>query len=582
MAKYPNVNAAHKYAREIVSGRIDACKYVKQACQRHLDDLERSKTDKSWGYRFDKDSAERACRFMQKLVHTKGEWAKKPLADRRIKLEPWQQLIHVVIYGWLRRCDKKRRFRYAYVEVPRKNGKSIIAAGNALYTFCADDEYAAEVYCGATTEKQAWEVFKPARQMVKALPQLTSWAGIAIMAKKLERNDGAVFEPVIGDPGDGSSPHCAIIDEYHEHDGPELFDTMATGMGAREQPLIFVITTSGSNIAGPCKDLHDDVVHVLAGTVVDDELFGIIYTIDDGDDWTDPAVLAKANPNIGISVKRDYLQSQQRRAMRNPRYASIFKTKHLDIWVNASSAFFNQEHWNKAEDLNLNIADFGGCDCWISLDMATKLDVCSMVIVFARREDDGQLHFYVFSRHYLPEDTIFDPDQKNAKIYQQWVGTIWENSEGGALKQTDGAELDFNEVAAEVVDLAERYRVREVPHDPWNSAQLAQDLSEEGLLTVKIPQTVAHLSAPMKEIEAALKAGRLHHDGNPVLSWMISNVTATEDRNENVFPRKDKPHQKIDGAVSLIMGVGRAMLDHGDERSPYDDEDFNPDDAILD
>ncbi|MDF4761453.1 terminase large subunit, partial [Vibrio parahaemolyticus] len=166
--------------------------------------------------------------------------------------------IHAVLYGWERKKDKRRRFRVAYVEVPRKNGKSIIAAGNGLWMFAPDNEYGAEVYCGATTEKQAWEVFKPAKKMAEALPNLRRSFLIDVMAKKMERPDGSIFEPVIGDPGYGSSPHCAIVDEYHEHDGPELYDTMSTGMGAREQPLIFVITTSGYNIAGPCKDLHDD------------------------------------------------------------------------------------------------------------------------------------------------------------------------------------------------------------------------------------------------------------------------------------------------------------------------------------
>lgn len=575
MAKYPSVNAAAKYARDVVSGRIVACKYVIQACQRHMDDLARCKA-KGYPYRFNKEKAERACKFIQLLPHTKGEWARKPLAERRIVLEPWQLFIHAVLYGWERKSDKTRRFRTAYVEVPRKNGKSIIAAGNGLYTFGPDGEYGAEVYCGATTEKQAWEVFKPARLMVKALPNLRRSFMIDVMAKKLERPDGSVFEPVIGDPGDGSSPHCAIVDEYHEHDGPELFDTMATGMGAREQPLIFVITTAGSNIAGPCKDLHDDVVKVLEGSVEDDELFGIIYTIDEGDegdDWTDPNVLAKANPNIGVSVKADYLASQQRRAIRNPRYANIFKTKHLNIWVNSSAAFFNLEHWKQAEDTTLKIGNFTEVPAWFSLDLASKLDVCSFVQLFARWEDDGQLHYYCFSRHYLPEETIFDPDQKNAKLYQRWVNTKWDNSDGSALKQTDGAEVDFGEVGDEVLTLSENFMVREVPHDPWNSAQLAQQLNDEGLTAVKIPQTTTHLSPGMKEIESALKAGRFHHDGNPVLTWMMSNVVAKEDANENVFPRKDKKDQKIDGAVALIMAVYRAMLDEGERPSVYEDED---------
>ena len=572
MARYPNVTAAAKYARDVVSGRILVCKLVVQCCQRHIDDLANSK-NKDYPYRFNKAKAERACAFMQLLPHTKGEWARKPLTERRIKLEPWQLFGFACQYGWERKSDKTRRFRTAFWFVPRKNGKSIKAAGVGLYGFTADNEYGSEVYCGATTEKQAWEVFKPARLMAKVLPNLRSKYHIDVMAKKMERDDGSIFEPVIGDPGDGSSPHVAIIDEYHEHDGPELFDTMQTGMGAREQPLMFVITTAGSNIAGPCKDLFDDGVKMLSGSAPDDELFALIYTIDDDDNWTDPAVLEKANPNIGVSVKRDYLLSQQKRAIRNPRYANTFKTKHLNVWVNASCAFFNLEDWKRGENVELKIDDFADCPCWFAIDLASKSDVCSWVQVFRRTESDGKIHFYCFSRHFLPEETIFDPDCKNAKLYQRWVNTDWDNSDGGALKAVDGAEVDFNEIGEEVLSLAERFMVREVPHDPWQSAQLAQQLMDNGLTPIKIPQNTAHLSPGMKEIESALKGGRLHHDGNPVLTWMMSNVVSKEDANENHFPRKDKRDQKIDGAVALIMAIYRAMLDEGDGPSVYESED---------
>ncbi|BDM64548.1 terminase [Shewanella sp. NFH-SH190041] len=579
MPKFSCVVSAHKYARDVVSGKIPACHHVINACKRHLYDLERSQADKTFPYYFDKVRGERACTFMQQLVHTKGQWAKKPLNERKIKLEPWQKFIHVVLYGWLRRSDKTRRFRQAYIEVPRKNGKSIIAAGNGLYTFCADGEGAPEVYAGATTEKQAHEVFKPAKLIASALPMLRSAFHVDVCAKKLVKPDGSVFEPVIGNPGDGASPHCAIVDEYHEHDNPDLYDTMQTGMGARTQPLMFVITTAGSNLAGPCKDLHDDVIKILDGSITDDEIFGIIYTIDEGDDWTDPKVLEKANPNIGVSVDKGYLLSQQLRAMRSPRYASIFKTKHLDVWVNASSAFFNMEDWRSAEDLSLKIDDFVGDPAWFALDLASKLDICSFVQVFTRRDDNGLLHYYVFSRHYLPEETIFNPDQKNTELYKKWVSTPWANSDGSALKPTDGAEIDFGTIGYEVIDLADGHSVREVPHDPWNAAQLAQQLNTEGLPVVKIPQNTAHLSPGMKELEAALKAGRLHHDGNPVLTWMMSNVISKTDANENEFPRKDKPDQKIDGAVALIMGVGRAMLDEGDCFNAL--ADFNEEDFVL-
>ncbi|WP_227671289.1 terminase large subunit domain-containing protein [Klebsiella variicola] len=227
MATYPNVNAANQYARDIVGGKILACQLTILACQRHLDDLERAK-DPHWPYRFDKNKAERFLRFAQKMPHTSGEWARRKL---RIEFEAWQKFALGVPFGWVHKKTGLRRFSEIYIEVPRKNGKSAIAAAVGNYMFCADGEHGAEVYCGATTEKQAWKVFSPALQMVKKLPALRQKFSIKPWAKKMTRPDGSVFAPVIGDPGDGDSPSCAIIDEYHEHTTDALYTTMTTGNG---------------------------------------------------------------------------------------------------------------------------------------------------------------------------------------------------------------------------------------------------------------------------------------------------------------------------------------------------------------
>lgn len=290
---YPNVNAANQYARDVVRGKIVACQFVIQACQRHLDDLMAEKS-KSFRYRFDKDLAERAAKFIQLLPHTKGEWAFKRMP---ITLEPWQLFVICCAFGWVNKGIRLRRFREVYTEIPRKNGKSAISAGVALYCFACDNEFGAEVYSGATTEKQAWEVFRPERLMCKRTPMLTEAFGIEVNASNMNRpEDGARFEPLIGNPGDGSSPHCAVVDEYHEHATDALYTTMLTGMGARRQPLMWAITTAGYNIEGPCYDKRREVIEMLNGSVPNDELFGIIYTVDEGDDWTDPQVLEKANP----------------------------------------------------------------------------------------------------------------------------------------------------------------------------------------------------------------------------------------------------------------------------------------------
>lgn len=205
--------------------------------------------------------------------------------------------------------------------------------------------------------------------------------------------EGSVFEPIIGDPPDGQSPHCAIVDEFHEHPTSALYDTMQTGMGARRQPLIFTITTAGFNIEGPCYDLRGRVQEMLLGTVPDDELFGWMWTIDEDDDWTDPRVLAKANPNFGVSVYSDYLESQQRRAIQNASKQNAFKTKHLNLWVSSRTAYFNMEKWQACADNTLKLEDFSDVPCLMPIDLASKVDICARINLFYRVEN-GRLHYY--------------------------------------------------------------------------------------------------------------------------------------------------------------------------------------------
>lgn len=408
---YPNVNAANQYARDVVRGKIVACQFVIQACQRHLDDLMAEKS-KSFRYRFDKDLAERAAKFIQLLPHTKGEWAFKRMP---ITLEPWQLFVICCAFGWVNKGTRLRRFREVYTEIPRKNGKSAISAGVALYCFACDNEFGAEVYSGATTEKQAWEVFRPARLMCKRTPMLTEAFGIEVNASNMNRpEDGARFEPLIGNPGDGSSPHCAVVDEYHEHATDALYTTMLTGMGARRQPLMWAITTAGYNIEGPCYDKRREVIEMLNGSVPNDELFGIIYTVDEGDDWTDPQVLEKANPNIGVSVYREFLLSQQQRAKNNARLANVFKTKHLNIWVSARSAYFNLVSWQSCEDKSLTLERFEGQPCILAFDLARKLDMNSMARLYTR-EIDGKTHYYsVAPRFWVLGENILSCDTEKS------------------------------------------------------------------------------------------------------------------------------------------------------------------------
>ncbi|ELW9236321.1 TPA: terminase large subunit [Proteus mirabilis] len=552
---YPNVNAANQYARDVVRGKIVVCQYVIDACQRHIDDMAQEKSRK-FRYRFDKDLAEQAAKFIQLLPHTKGEWAFKRMP---ITLEPWQLFIVCSAFGWVHKGTKLRRFREVYTEIPRKNGKSAISAGVALYCFTCDNEFGAEVYSGATTEKQAWEVFRPAKLMCKRTPLLIEAFGIEVNAKNMNRpEDGARFEPLIGNPGDGQSPHCAIVDEYHEHDSDSLYTTMLTGMGARRQPLMWAITTAGYNIEGPCYDKRREVIEMLNGTVPNEELFGVIYTVDEGDDWTDPEILKKANPNMGISIYSEFLISQQNRAKNNPRLASIFKTKHLNIWVSARSAYFNMLSWRECEDKTLTIEMFEGQSCVQALDLARKLDMNSRVKLFTR-DIEGKRHYYCIApSFYVPYDSVFGADienQRTAERFKKWVETKH-------LTLTDGAEIDYRVILEDAKADNLSNPIDESPIDPHGATNLSHHLADEGLNPITIVQNYTNMSDPMKELEAAIASGRFHHDGNPIMTWCISNVVGKflPGNDDVVRPIKEQNENKIDGAVALIMAIGRAML----------------------
>ena len=562
---YPNVTAANAWARRVVRGTVPACSFVIAACRRHLDDLAASKKA-GYPFRFDAAKAEKKMALIQLLPHVKGEWA---LQRKPIELEDWQRFGLAVTFGWVKKNSGMRRFTESYWEVPRKNGKSVIAAGIGLVMFVADGEFGAEVYSGATTEKQAWEVFRPARLMAKRSPQLIEAAGIEVNASNMNLPiDGSRFEPVIGTPGDGASPSCAIVDEYHEHDTAALYETMITGMGSRRQPLMFVITTAGSNIDGACYDMRARVIAMLNATVPDDSLFGWIWTIDAGDDWTDPKVLAKANPNMGVSVYQEYLENQQQKAIKNANFQNTFKTKHLNVWVSARSPYFNMQSWHDCQNTALKMADFEGEPCFMALDLASKTDIAARINLFYRFEEDGFLHYYcVAPVFYLPEHTIaYGQERDVVERYQKWVNQ-------GFLTEHVGAEINFNLIRDDLLNDAEAVAVEEVPHDEWGAFQIARDIDDAGLTTVKMPKNTKTFSPAMKELYGAILSGRFHHDGNPILGWMMGNVTSKPDANGNDFPRKEKSSKKIDGAVALLMAINRAMI-LAEQPVAYSDDDM--------
>jgi phage terminase large subunit-like protein len=552
-ALYPNVDKAMAWGRSVLRGKVPACRYIHQAVQRHFDDMASSRK-RGYRFKFDPAKAEKKLKLIQLLPHTKGEWAFK---RQLITLEPWQLFGLAVTFGWVKKKGGHRRFRESYWEVPRKNGKSVVAGGVGISMFVADGEFGAEVYSGATTEKQAWEVFRPAKLMVSKSPMLVQAAGIEVNASHMNiPSDFSRFEPLIGNPGDGASPSCAIVDEYHEHPTSAQYDTMLTGMGARRQPLMFIITTAGADIEGPCYDKRRQVIEMLEGTVPDEELFGWIWTLDEGDDWTDPKMLAKANPNHGVSVFQEYLESQQARAIRSARFTNTFKTKHLNLWVSAKSGFFNMEDWKSCEDTTLTLEQFEGQEWIAGFDLARKLDMNSRARLFWR-VIDGKTHYYsVAPKFWVPYDTAYDSDNKRmSERFQAWI-----NSKH--LEVTDGAEIDYREIFEDTKEANHQAPVRECPIDPHGATGLSHDLDDEGFNPITITQNYTNMSDPMKELEAAITAGRFHHDGNPIMTWCIANVIGKNmpGNDDVVRPIKQGDDNKIDGAVALIMTIGRALI----------------------
>jgi len=546
---------ATAYARDVVDGKVVACKWHRLACQRHLKDLARAEAG-DFAYVWNPEladpkgkpyrPAERICKFGELMPHIKGDWAAK---GQLIKLERWQIFILASIFGWVHHLTGKRRFRVADVIVPRKNAKSTLAAVIGNYMLAVDGEFGAEVYSGATSQDQAMEVFRPALLMARATPRFVQAFGIMVNASNLSiAENNSKFEPVIGKPGDGASPSCAIVDEYHEHKTSELFDTMQTGMGARSQPLILVITTAGADISGPCYLHQVELQKILEGVVDNDQRFGIVFTMDEDDDWTSELALKKANPNYGISIDAEYLQLQQRDAVADTRKQNVFKTKHLNVWVAAASPWLNLYNLQQSGDPGLTLASHAWDGCVVGLDLASKQDIASAVKLCWRDLDDGR-HYYAFSRNYVPQATVDKPENAH---YQAWVHS-------GHLIATPGNMIDLEQIQEELIETAGAIHIREVAKDPWGGHQLGANLAAEGFVVVDIPQQVRYLSDPMKEIDAVVNAGRFHHDGNPAYVWMLSNVEVQEDRNENIFPRKSRASNKIDAAVATIVAMNRAL-----------------------
>lgn len=540
-------DVAIQYARDVTDKKIIVGPYVRLACQRFLNDLQRAEKS-DYPFKFDKDRASRYVDFVQLLPHVKAEWAHQ---QQRLILEPWQLFIECNLFGWVHKETLKRRFRQSYEECPRKQGKSTRMAARGLYMLTADGEAGSEIYAGATTEKQALEVYRPAWQMMRKLPELQRYVGLEMAGNA--NNPGPMFIPrdmsrfetIIGKPGDGASPHAALIDEYHEHDSDHMVDTMQTGMGARRQPMLSIITTAGSNLGGPCYAKRRDVIGILEGKHEDETAFGVIYGLDPTDAWDDPANLVKANPNYGVSVFEDFLTAMLNQARRSASKQNEFRTKHLNEWVGARTAWMNMVAWQR-QKRRLKLEDFKGCRAWLAVDLASKLDVAAMVLLIQKGKE-----YFCIPRLYVPESAV----EENEK-YREYVTA-------GDLIVTPGQMTDQEFLEEEIFRLAKKVALQDISFDPTQASYMITRLEKSSLKTVEYSQNVRTMSEPMKEVEGLVLSGSLYHDGNQAMTWMIGNVVAHRDAKDHIYPRKEDNYDekcKIDGPVALIMAMGRALL----------------------
>lgn len=532
---------ANRYIRGVLSGEIPACKWVRLACQRQVDDLAKAK--EGWDWYFDPQRAAEICYFIEELPHVEGRWKSKT-----IELADWQCFLLTTIFGWVDSSTRAvRRFRKALVVLPRKNAKTTTAAAIALYLLTADGEPGAQVYSAAKTRDQARIAWTIAHKMVQRTADLRDCFGVEAMAHSIAcESEGAFYKPLSRDADslEGLNVHGAIIDELHVHPDREVWDVIDNGITARTQPLIFAISTEGDASAGIFVDQVKYAQTILDGQHQDDSYFAIYYGLDVEDDWTLEASWIKANPNWGISVSPREMRDKFREAEQLPSAQATFLTKRLNVRVGAGQAYFNMLAWrNLCKDESLRIEQFQGEPCIVTIDLASKSDLTCAMKVFRRRG-----HFYVFGSYYLP-DAALEKGTPNSELYRAW--RIKE-----PLNVTQGPRTDYAFLEQELLKFHEEYRPERIGGDPnYNAEQFRQHMEASGVTFVEIPHSVKQFSEPMKDLAALIVAGRIHHNGDPILDWALGNVTAKTDVKGNVYPRKDHPDKKIDPAVALIANM---------------------------
>ena len=556
-----NSYTAQEYIDDVMAGRQLVCKWTRLAVERHLNDLKRAEgNDPAFPYYFDEAQAIRVIDFKQLLRHTKGEWADPRKHDTRIRLEPWQQFKDWVLFGW-RREGGYRRFTKAYIEVARKNGKTTDAAAIANYCFFMDSprEIGPEVYCVATKKEQAkyaWEEIE--RQIHKQA-----------FLKKLSRpyrqsstiiipGTAARMRPLGKDSHteDALNPHFVLVDEYHAHRDNSMLEVMESAIGARKQPLIYIITTAGFDKNSACyQEEHTLAIQVLERSIepVPETFFCLIYSLDEDYDWTDRNVWRKANPNLGVSIRWEYLEDRIQEAMLSPAKQNKIKTKNLNIWTQAESRWILDETWKKC-GFPVEEESLAGRKCYMGIDLSASQDITAVVLCFPPEEDKEKYQFLY--RFFIPGENIIEKERKDKVPYSYWI-------EKGFVISTAGDVIDYDFIEQQVLLDAEKYSIQEIAYDPWKAQEIVNHLQEAGFTMVPIFQRYSGMATATDTFEKKVLGREIAHSDNPIMTWMISCTEVKSDRQGNIMPMKpqrDKSGKRIDGVVASIMALHRAVI----------------------
>jgi phage terminase large subunit-like protein len=565
---------AESYINDVLNDRIPVCRYVRLAVERHVGDLERVGSAE-FPYHFDEHQAQRVIDFKQQLRHTQGPWANPRLYDTRIRLEPWQQFIDWTVFGWRRENDM-RRFTRVYIEVARKNGKTTNAAATANYCYFADrpHEEGPEVYAVATARDQAKKAWDEAHRQVDRHPVLRKLVKTYRSSNTITMpGTAAIFRPLSRDSKslDGLNAHFILIDEYHAHETDAMLQVLVDSTVARPQPLTYIITTAGFNLNGPCFAERERVITTLERAVkrseddpIDENTFGIIYTLDDGDDWTDESVWVKANPNLGVSAFPDRLREQVKIALESPHKQNDVKTKHFNVWTQAETRWITDEKWMRTA-FTVRPPDFAHRPAFVGLDLSASIDLSSYVLVIPPKEELEK--FTLIPRFFIPGDNIIDRERRDKVPYTYWV-------EQGLIHATPGDVIDYDFIEQMLLEDAEVFDIQEIAYDPWKAQEIVNHFTEAGFTMVPIYQRYSGMAAASDTFEKMVLAQQIAHGANPVLRWNMSCTEVKSDRQGNIMPMKpqrDKSGKRIDGIVASIMGLYRAVLSTGDDGTAYGD-----------